>query len=112
LAALIEGYDCPFGSTLWNVTFHEGIHTVTNQDAICIFEQDMGFPLSRHRYGSGAGDYPFSQLGVVKGAALVVRTIATVGNYDYMFRYVVAAILDQMFPFLTFVAICSTRTHQ
>lgn len=88
LATLVEGYDCPFGSTFWNVSFHEGNATTINQDAICIFEHDPGFPLSRHRYGSSAGDYPFSALGVVKGAALTIRTIATVGNYDYLFDYI------------------------
>ncbi|KIW99388.1 uncharacterized protein Z518_11376 [Rhinocladiella mackenziei CBS 650.93] len=87
LATLVEGFDCPFGSTFWNTTYHEQNMSITNQDAICIFEQDMGFPLSRHRYGSSEGDYPFSQLGVVKGSELVIRTIATVGNYDYMFSY-------------------------
>lgn len=46
----------------------------------------MNFPLSRHRYGS-SNDYGFSKLGTVKGAQLIVRAIATVGNYDYMFDY-------------------------
>jgi len=46
----------------------------------------MNFPLSRHRYGS-SNEYGFSRLGTVKGAQLVVRAIATVGNYDYMFDY-------------------------
>ncbi|EXJ93710.1 hypothetical protein A1O1_02103 [Capronia coronata CBS 617.96] len=87
LATLVEGYDCPFGSTFWNVSYHEQNHTTVNQDAICIFEQDTGVPLSRHRYGSSAGDYPFSKLGVVKDSQLVVRAIATVGNYDYLFSY-------------------------
>lgn len=46
----------------------------------------MSFPLSRHRYGS-SNKYGFSKLGTVKGAQLVVRAIATIGNYDYMFDY-------------------------
>jgi primary-amine oxidase len=40
----------------------------------------MNFPLSRHRTGA-SNDYGFSNLGTVKGAQLVVRAIATVGNY-------------------------------
>ncbi|KAL2412723.1 Copper amine oxidase vicK1 [Exophiala dermatitidis] len=87
MATLVEGYDCPFGSTFWNVTYHEQNHTTINQDAICIFEQDTAFPLSRHRYGSSAGNYPFSKLGVIKNSVLVIRAIATVGNYDYLFDY-------------------------
>ena len=47
----------------------------------------MGFPLSRHRSAAG-NPYGFSNLGVVKGAGLTVRAIATIGNYDYMFDYV------------------------
>lgn len=93
MATLVEGYDCPFGSTFWNVTYNEGNHTEVSQNAICLFESDMGFPLSRHRAGgaggagSGNSSFPFSTLGVVKGAQLTVRAIATVGNYDYMFDY-------------------------
>jgi hypothetical protein len=40
----------------------------------------MNFPLSRHRSGA-SNDYGFSTLGTVKGAQLIVRAIATVGNY-------------------------------
>ncbi|KAJ4399033.1 hypothetical protein N0V91_009729 [Didymella pomorum] len=86
MGTLVEGYDCPFGSTMWNLTYHDGNSTTTNTHALCIFEADMNFPLSRHRYGS-SNDYGFSKLGTVKGAQLIVRAIATVGNYDYMFDY-------------------------
>ncbi|XPS72441.1 Primary-amine oxidase [Ascochyta lentis] len=46
----------------------------------------MNFPLSRHRYGAN-NNYGFNKLGAVKGVQLIVRAIATVGNYDYMFDY-------------------------
>lgn len=46
----------------------------------------MNFPLSRHRTGA-SNDYGFTKLGTVKGATLILRAIATVGNYDYMFDY-------------------------
>ena len=76
---LVEGFDCPWGSTFWNVSYYSNNQTVTNQDAICIFETDMNFPLSRHRAAKG-NDYGFVNLGTVKGAALIVRAIATIGN--------------------------------
>ncbi|KAH7075705.1 copper amine oxidase [Paraphoma chrysanthemicola] len=86
MGTLIEGYDCPWGSTFWNLTYHSGNGSVINTNSLCIFEADMNFPLSRHRTGA-SNDYGFSKLGTVKGAQLIVRAIATVGNYDYMFDY-------------------------
>ncbi|KAJ9137572.1 Amine oxidase [Pleurostoma richardsiae] len=85
-ATLVPGYDCPFGSTMLNISFPEGNVTEVHPDAICIFEADSGFPLARHRT-SGSNDYGFANLGTVKGSALHTRTVATVGNYDYMFDY-------------------------
>ncbi|KAF2835503.1 primary-amine oxidase [Patellaria atrata CBS 101060] len=87
MGTLVEGFDCPFGSTMWNISYHEGNQTIVNQDALCIFETDMNFPISRHRAGGGSSDYGFRNLGTVKGAMLTTRAIATVGNYDYMFDY-------------------------
>jgi primary-amine oxidase len=78
--------DCPWGSTFWNLTYHSGNGSVINTNSLCIFEADMNFPLSRHRTGA-SNKYGFSKLGTVKGAQLIVRAIATVGNYDYMFDY-------------------------
>ncbi|OTA70509.1 amine oxidase catalytic domain-containing protein [Hypoxylon sp. EC38] len=87
LFPLVEGFDCPFGSTFWNVTVHDGNKTTVNPNSICIFESDAGFPLSRHRAGDSSNDYGFSNLGVVKASILTLRSIATVGNYDYLFDY-------------------------
>ncbi|KAG4217897.1 hypothetical protein PC116_g33623, partial [Phytophthora cactorum] len=84
---MVEGFDCPFGSTFWNVTVHNGNTSTVNPNSICIFELDAGFPLSRHREGDVPNDYGFSNLGVVKGSLLTLRSIATVGNYDYLFDY-------------------------
>lgn len=77
---LVEGFDCSFGSTFLNVSYNTGNTTTVNPNAICMFEQDSGFPLSRHFYGGGNSSYAFSRLGVTKGASLVVRAIATIGN--------------------------------
>jgi primary-amine oxidase len=86
MGSLVEGFDCPWGSTFWNITYPSSNKTQVNPNAICIFETDMNFPLSRHRTSS-SNDYGFRDLGTVKGAGLIVRAIATVGNYDYMFDY-------------------------
>jgi primary-amine oxidase len=71
-----------------DVSFPTGSGTTeTHPAAICVFEADSGYPLARHRYGSRGNPNGFSQLSSVKGSALHVRTVATVGNYDYLFDY-------------------------
>lgn len=86
MGTLLEGFDCPWGSTFWNITYPSYNTTRTNRNAICLFEADMNFPLSRHRTSS-SNNYSFSNFGTVKGAQFIVRAVATVGNYDYMFDY-------------------------
>ena len=76
----------PRSSTFWNISYHVGNATVVNENSLCIFEADMNFPVSRHR-SAASDEYGFSNLGTIKGSALVVRAIATIGNYDYMFDY-------------------------
>ncbi|KAF4124299.1 primary-amine oxidase [Geosmithia morbida] len=83
---LIEGFDCPFGSTFWNISHFATNRTFTIPRALCIFEHDSGHPLSRHDAGEHNG-WGFESLGVVKSSALSLRYIATIGNYDYIFTY-------------------------
>ncbi|CAG9988308.1 unnamed protein product [Clonostachys byssicola] len=88
---LVEGFDCPFGSTFWNMSFYDRNQTITHPNSLCLFEHDSGHPLSRHRAETFAAEneneWGFDNLGVVKSSALSVRFIATVGNYDYIFTY-------------------------
>lgn len=78
-ARLVPGYDCPYHATYLNGTFTDGESLVNTKNAICIFETDLGHPITRHRDGT--------YLQSTKGSALVVRVIATVGNYDYLWDY-------------------------
>ncbi|CAI6331895.1 unnamed protein product [Periconia digitata] len=87
MSPLVEGFDCPWGSTFWNLSHSTNEKITTKTNSVCIFEADMNFPVSRHRYGADNA-YGFDKLGTVKGSALTLRAIATVGNYDYMFDYV------------------------
>ncbi|KAF4599302.1 hypothetical protein EYR40_006394 [Pleurotus pulmonarius] len=75
---LMPLYDCPAGSVYLPATIFdgEGVTKVTPR-ATCIFEMDTNRPITRHA-GWGVGDW-----GAVKGYVLVVRSISTVGNYDY-----------------------------
>ncbi|KAG9218584.1 hypothetical protein CCMSSC00406_0001302 [Pleurotus cornucopiae] len=78
---LMPSYDCPHDSVFLSanvfVPSEHGGNTVVIDRAICVFEMDTTRPITRH---TGYGDGEF---GAVKGYILVVRTISTVGNYDY-----------------------------
>lgn len=74
---VIIGYDCPSHAKLLPALVHDQGSTL-RRNAICIFERESGRPLSRHTEGSKHA------MGVVKGYELAVRSISTVGNYDYI----------------------------
>lgn len=78
---VILGYDCPHHALLLNATVHE-MGTTTRQNAICVYEREAERPLSRHTGKER------NEMGAIKGYELVVRSISTVGNYDYIFDYV------------------------
>ncbi|KIO19433.1 hypothetical protein M407DRAFT_30937 [Tulasnella calospora MUT 4182] len=79
---VLMGYDCPHGALTFNTSYYSDSKFAVNTDAICIFEQDLGFPTSRH------SDPTNGWYGSTKGTALHVRSMATVYNYDYMFSYI------------------------
>lgn len=75
---LMLNYDCPADALLLNATVHEA-GSSTRKNAICVFENEKHIPLSRHTE-SGRKNV----MGAVKGYELVVRSISSVGNYDYI----------------------------
>ncbi|KAL8327344.1 hypothetical protein RB597_003593 [Gaeumannomyces tritici] len=76
---LVPGYDCPYGATYLNSTYTSGITVFHQPGNICIFETDIGTPITRH----AEAEY----LQAAKGSKLVVRMIGTIGNYDYLWDY-------------------------
>lgn len=81
---LKAGVDCPAHAAFLDVTQYIGGAPTIFKNALCIFEQDLSIPIARHvsnleSFDSyvGAGSY-----------ALVVRTISTVYNYDYVYDYI------------------------
>ncbi|KZS98930.1 amine oxidase catalytic domain-containing protein [Sistotremastrum niveocremeum HHB9708] len=78
---MLPGYDCPHESVYLPAVVHTPSGSLTRERAICVFEQDSGRPLTRHM------GYLEGEFGAVKGYILTVRSIATVGNYDYIFDY-------------------------
>lgn len=82
LFSLVRGYDCPtYATYLDTATVAQG-NTSTNHDSICMFEMDAGYPIQRHFGGNRNGAY----VTVTKNIAFVLRSVSTVGNYDYTFE--------------------------
>ncbi|KAH8586808.1 copper amine oxidase [Bisporella sp. PMI_857] len=79
IVSLVNGYDCPSHSTYVNIDFLDGTTRRTQPNGICMFEMDRGFPIQRH---SGGG---FTS--VTKNIAFMLRSVTTVGNYDYQTTY-------------------------
>lgn len=76
---LVSGFDCPAYATYLNTSYYAGETTHTHPSSICLFEFDTGYPIQRHT----APTY----VSVTKNIVFVVRSVSTVGNYDYMFDY-------------------------
>ncbi|KAL7416504.1 copper amine oxidase [Mrakia frigida] len=103
---LLPGIDCPTYSTFLDTAIHVSETTLTHPSAICLFEQDMGYPISRHTASSylystkarrissflllsfSSDCLPRPSFFFNQNIALTVRTIATIGNYDYMQSYI------------------------
>ncbi|XP_050400258.1 putative amine oxidase [copper-containing] [Patella vulgata] len=85
--SLVPGGDCPETATFIPATFL-GEHTEgpeTNSRAFCLFEQNTGVPLRRHlSYAVSEGGF----YGGVMDNVLILRTILTVTNYDYIFDFI------------------------
>lgn len=75
---LLKGYDCPDYATYLNSSLYNEETTTTYLDNICMFEFDAGFPIQRHTNTVFASS--------TKNIYFTVRSISTVGNYDYLFR--------------------------
>lgn len=69
---LVPGFDVPTHASCMSATFHEGEVATTHDCGITVFEQDMGYPMSRHT----TGDY----VAVTKNIGLVVRVVNTIGK--------------------------------
>jgi primary-amine oxidase len=83
MTPLTPGVDCPSHGVLAPLgmpTDQARIETIVN--AVCLFERPTGTPEWRH--AGGLGSIPPGEPGV----ELVVRTVSTVGNYDYIIDYV------------------------
>ncbi|KAM0548794.1 hypothetical protein ACHAPJ_009791 [Fusarium lateritium] len=76
---LVDGFDCPSHATYLNTTFYISETTHVHPNSICLFEYDTGYPIQRHLTAN--------RVSAVKNIVFSVRSVSTVGNYDYIFEY-------------------------
>lgn len=76
---LVPGFDCPANAEYFNVTWHSQGENNYHNNSYCAFEFSEDYPLARHT----ASEY----LGVTKNPTFNLRSITTIGNYDYNFLY-------------------------
>lgn len=79
ITTLIRNYDCSHEATYMDVNYYESGNNLVKNDTICMFEHDLQKPLSRHSQSSDAGS--------TRGVAFEIRSIYTVGNYDYLLSF-------------------------
>ena len=77
---LVPGYDCPAYADFLDVNWYQASETHRLPNSICIFEHTADYLLSRHtaQYSVTAS----------RNTYLVVRSVSTVGNYDYTIDYI------------------------
>lgn len=74
---LLAGVDCPTYSTFFSATFYDtNGRPVPRPQMACLFERTTGDPAWRHGDDPGVSGRPSREL--------VLRTVAVVGNYDYL----------------------------
>ncbi|RMZ11590.1 hypothetical protein D0860_03316 [Hortaea werneckii] len=76
---LVPGYDCPSYATYMNTSYYVDETTHTHINSVCFFEFDADYPMQRHSTSSYVAN--------TKNVYFSVRSVSTVGNYDYMFTY-------------------------
>ncbi|XP_058713872.1 membrane primary amine oxidase-like isoform X3 [Poecile atricapillus] len=81
---LVRGVDCPYSATYVDThSLSASLRPQRRKASLCIFEQNLGSPLRRH-YSNLQSLY----YGGLVNSALVIRSIATVGNYDYVWDFI------------------------
>ncbi|MCJ1433333.1 hypothetical protein MMC27_002693 [Xylographa pallens] len=76
---LVPGYDCPAYATYLSTSYHAGDTTLTNENNICLFEYTADHALQRHTTAHSVS--------ISRSQYLVLRSVSTVGNYDYTIDY-------------------------
>ena len=84
---MVRGIDCPTTATFFDLVHMTWTgQPLTFRNAVCVFEMNTGMPLRRHYDSNYEGGYKF--YGGMVNHLLVLRTVATPGNYDYVFDFI------------------------
>ncbi|KEY64646.1 hypothetical protein S7711_02847 [Stachybotrys chartarum IBT 7711] len=76
---LLPGFDCPSHAKFLNSSFYTSETTVTHINSICLFEAEADYLMMRHSSAS--------YISATKNIYFSVRSVSTIGNYDYTFTY-------------------------
>jgi primary-amine oxidase len=89
LATPLLGSDCPAGAVFQSAILHmpDG-SPFEAKNRMCIFEHDPGHPAWRHYESTYEGIPGLAKHHSRRATELVVRMVATIGNYDYFQDYV------------------------
>jgi primary-amine oxidase len=82
---LVPGYDCPSYATYLDTRNWMGEKRVDNKRSICVFEYTADHVLQRHT--ATIGFQATVGVSVSRNTYLVVRSVSTMGNYDYTIDY-------------------------
>ncbi len=74
---LVPGHDCPQYASYLSTSFYSRQATHSHPNSICLFEFDTDYAIQRHT----TDDF----VSITKNTQFILRTVATVGNYDYTF---------------------------
>ncbi len=89
MATELKGSDCPAHAVFQDVTLHNSVGTaIEAPNRICLFEHDPGYPIWRHHESLYDGIPGMNNHQSRTATELVVRMVATIGNYDYFQDYV------------------------
>uniref|UniRef100_A0A2C9KQC4 Amine oxidase n=1 Tax=Biomphalaria glabrata TaxID=6526 RepID=A0A2C9KQC4_BIOGL len=85
--SMVPGGDCPESATFINQSFsgQSVDEPIELSKAICLFENNNGYPLRRHlSYSTSEGGF----YGGMLDSVLTFRSIITIVNYDYVFDFI------------------------
>ena len=77
---LVPSYDCPAYATYLSTVYNNGESSITNRNSICVFEYTADHALQRHTSAD--------RISISRNTYLVVRSVSTLGNYDYTVDYI------------------------